>query len=263
MGMHGPEIVVPPERVIHFVLVLARLGGLMIAAPIFAHHGVPARVRVAVTVATAVGLAGLVPVGGAGEIVDVPNLAGATVLELALGLMVGLTAELVLAGAVMGGELAGVQMGLGIAQVVDPRTQLQMTPIALWVQFVGLQVFLAVDGHHLLVQALLRSFDLAPPGSLGLSGRELGALLASIGTMFEMAVRIAAPVLGGLLITDAALGLLARAVPQLNVFFMGFALKIGVGFLLLGAGVPYAVTLIGGRLGRADGLLGALLGGLH
>jgi flagellar biosynthetic protein FliR len=176
--------------------------------------------------------------------------------------MVGLAMELVLGGAIMGGELAGIQMGLGIAQVVDPRTQLQMTPVALWMQFVALQVFLAVDGHHLLVQAVLRSFELAPPGSLELSGREVGGLLAAVGGLFEVAVRIAAPVLGGLLITDAALGLLARAVPQLNVFFMGFAVKIVVAFFLMSAGLPYTVRFLGERLGGVDRLLGGVLGGL-
>lgn len=260
--MSGAEVVVPPERVIHFMLVMARLGGMMIAAPIFGHQGVPVRVRVAVTVATALGLAGLVPVGAAATIVDVPGLVGPIVLELGVGLMVGLAMELVLSGAIMGGELVGIQMGLGIAQIVDPRTQLQVTPVALWMQFVALQVFLAVDGHHLLVQALMRSFELAPPGSLTFSGHEIGGLLASVGGVFEVAVRIAAPVLGGLLITDAALGLLARAVPQLNVFFMGFAVKIGVGFFLLSAGMPYTVRFIGERLGGVDRLLGGMLGGL-
>ena len=260
--MSGPDVVVPPERVIHFMLVLARLGGLMVAAPLFGHQGVPARVRVAVSVATALGLAALEPVGAAAHVVDVPGLVGPLVLELGAGLMVGLAAELVLSGAIMGGEVAGIQMGLGIAQVVDPRTQLHMTPVALWVQFVALQVFLAVDGHHLLLQALLRSFEVAPPGSLGFSGREVGGLLASVGGAFEVAVRIAAPVLGGLLITDAALGLVARAVPQLNVFFMGFAIKIGVGFFLLAAGLPYAVRFIGERLTGLDRLLGGLIGNL-
>ncbi len=261
--MNGADVVVPPERVIHWMLVVARLGGMMIAAPIFGHQGVPMRVRVAVTVAIAFGLAGLVPIGAAATIVDVPGLVGPIALELGVGLMVGLAMELVLSGAIMGGELAGIQMGLGIAQVVDPRTQLQVTPVALWVQFVALQVFLAVDGHHLLVQALLRSFELAPPGTLGLSGREVGGLLQAVGGMFEVAVRIAAPVLGGLLITDAALGLLARAVPQLNVFFMGFAVKIVAGFFLLSAGLPYTVRFIGERLTGVDRLLGGLLGGLH
>jgi flagellar biosynthetic protein FliR len=260
--MTGADIVMPSERVIHFMLVMARFGGMMIAAPIFGHHGVPARVRVAVTVAIAFGLAGLIPVGAAATIVDVPGLVGPIVLELGVGLMIGLAMELVLGGAIMGGELAGIQMGLGIAQVVDPRTQAQMTPVALWVQFVALQVFLAVDGHHLLVQAVLRSFELAPPGSLQFSGREIGGLLAAVGGLFEVAVRISAPVIGGLLITDAALGLLSRAVPQLNVFFMGFAVKIGVGFFLLSAGMPYAVRFIGERLGGVDRLLGGILGGL-
>jgi flagellar biosynthetic protein FliR len=260
--VNGTEIAVSPARVVQFLLVMARVGGVMLAAPIFGHPGVPARVRVVVIVTTAFGLAGLVPVGAAAATADVPSLAGRLLLELGTGLMVGLAVELVLTGVLMGGELAGIHMGLGIAQVVDPRTQLNATPVALWIHFVALQVFLVLDGHHLLMRALMRSFEIVPPGGLSVSAAGLGAFLGAVGGMFEVAVRIASPIVGGLLIADTGLGLLSRAIPQLNVFIMGFAIKIVVGFLMLSAAVPFIVRFVAERLAQLDRLLIGLLGGL-
>ncbi len=255
-------VVLAPERVIHWMLVAARLGGVMAAAPVLGHRGIPLRVRAGITIATALGVAGLAPMGAAAEVHDMLTLAGLLVLEIGTGVMLGLAAELVFTGVLMGGQLAGVHMGLGIATVIDPRTHLEATAIALWVQFIALQVFLAIDGHHLLLRAVTRSFELVPPGRLHIGGGEIGALVELVGGVFEIAVRIAAPVLAGLLITDTGMGLVARAIPQLNVFIMGFAIKIVVGFLVLGAAVPFLVRFIGVRLGELDGTFVRLLGSL-
>jgi flagellar biosynthetic protein FliR len=250
-------VALTPEGVITGMLVAARLGGVMAAAPVLGHQGVPARVRAGITLGAALGVAGHTRVAAAVE--DVPTLAGLLVLEFGAGLMLGLAAELVFTGVVMGGQLAGVHMGLGIANVIDPRTHLEATPIALWLQFIALQVFLAIDGHHLLLRAVMQSFELVPPGRLSVGGAGIGELVALVGGAFEIAVRIAAPVLAGLLITETGMGLLARAIPQLNVFVMGFAVKIVVGFLVLGAAVPFIARFIGARLGELDGTFVRLL----
>ena len=255
-------VALAPEKIVHWGFIAARLGGLMSSAPMFGQQQIPLRVRAVVTVAVAVGMAALVPVGAAAGVRDALTFAGLLVLEFGTGLMFGLAAELLFTGVMMGGQLAGIHMGLGIANVIDPRSHLEATPIALWTQFVALQVFLAIDGHHLLLRAALRSFELVPPGTLTLSGPEIGALLTLVGGAFEVAVRIAAPVLAGLLITDTGLALLARAIPQLNVFVMGFAIKIGVGFLILGAAVPFMARFVSLRVSQLDGTLVRLLGGL-
>jgi flagellar biosynthetic protein FliR len=255
-------VVLTPERVITGMLVAARLGGVMAAAPVFGHQGMPVRVRLGITLATAVGMAAHTRVGATAAVEDVPTLAGLLVLEFGAGILLGLAAELVFTGIVMGGQLAGVHMGLGIADVIDPRTHLHATPIALWLQFVALQVFLAIDGHHLLLRAVMQSFELVPPGRLHVGGAGVGELVMLVGGAFEIAVRIAAPVLAGLLITETGMGLLARAIPQLNVFVTGFAVKIVVGFLILGAAMPFIARFVGAHLGELDGTLVRLLGAL-
>jgi len=251
--------VLGPERVIQFMLVTARLGGAIATAPFFGHAGMPMRIRAGLALAVALAFVGNVPASATADIENLVELVGALVLEAATGVMFGLVPQFILGGVLLGGNMAGIHMGLGLARLVDPLTNVNATPVALLFQFVAMLVFLVLDVHHLLLRALARSFTVAPLGSFYLGEAGLGNFLGLGTGIFEVAVRIAAPVLGGLLIMDAAMGLLARAIKELNVFIMGFAVKIGVGFLLVGASLPYAVSLLERRFADLEPTLLRLL----
>ena len=258
--MNGLEFAFSPVTVIHFMLVLARLGGAIVAAPFLGHAGIPVRVRVGLAVAVALAFAGQAPMGTAMDIRNAWSLAGALIVEVATGLMFGLVPQFILGGVLLGGEMAGIHMGLGLAQLVDPLTSVNATCVALLFQLLAMLVFLVLDVHHLILRALARSFTVAPVGAFHPVAAGLSDFLGLGAGIFEIAVRIAAPVLGGLLIIDSAMGLLARAIRELNVFIMGFAVKIGVGFLLLGAALPFAVRFLQQRFSEMEPSLVALLG---
>ena len=258
-AMNGLQFLLAPERVIHFMLVAARLGGVIAAAPFLGHSSIPVRLRASLAVGAALAFAGQVPMGAAAEIEDTWALTGALIVETAAGVMIGLVVQLILGGIMLGGEVAGIQMGLGMSNLVDPVTKTDATPVALWFQFLAMMVILSLDVHHLLLRALARSLTVVPPGALHVNAAGLGFSLGLMKELFEIAVRIAAPVLSGLLIIDTAMGLLARAFPELNVFIMGFAVKIGVGFLLMGAALPYAIRFLEQRLGDLDAMLMGLV----
>jgi len=137
-----------------------------------------------------------------------------------------------------------------------------VTIIAEWEQFVALVVFLVLDVHHLLLQAVLASFRVAPPGGVVLAGAGLQTVFDIAGDVFGVGVRIAAPVLIVLLMTNAALGVLARTIPQLNVFVVGFSVNVGVGLVVLGASLPFTVRLLAGRFGGLEPALDQLVRGL-
>lgn len=244
-----------------FLLVLARLGGLVLAAPVFGHALVPVRVRAALAGILAVVLTPAVtpahPLPA-----TLGGLAGAAAVETALGALIGFVAQLVFAGVALGGQLAGIHMGFGLANLVDPSTHAQVTIIAEWEQFIALIVFLVLDVHHLLLQAVLASFRLAPPGGVVLAGAGLQTVFDVAGDVFGVGVRIAAPVLIVLLMTNAALGVLARTIPQLNVFVVGFSVNVGVGLIVLGASLPFTVRLLAGRFGGLEPALDQLVRGL-
>jgi flagellar biosynthetic protein FliR len=244
-----------------FLLVLARLGGLVVAAPVFGHQLVPLRVRAALAVILAVVLA---PAVAAASPLPATlwGLAGAAATESALGALIGFTAQLIFAGVSLGGQLAGMQMGFGMFNLIDPSSHAQVTIIAEWEQLIALVLFLVLDVHHLLLQALLASFHTAPPGAVVLAGGGFETVFRVAGDVFGIGVRIAAPVLIVLLMTNAALGVLARTIPQLNVFVLGFPVNVGVGLFVLGASLPFTVRMLTGRFSGLDRVFDELVRGL-
>ena len=243
-----------------FLLVLARFAGLVVAAPLLGHALVPVRVRAGLAAVLAVAIAPALP--AVPEPATLPALAGALAVESALGTLLGLVAQFIVAGVELGGQLAGIQMGFGIASLIDPQANAQVTVVAQWQQLLALLVFLVLDIHHLLLRALLESFRSAPPGGLVLTGIGLGGAVTLAGELFTLGVRVAAPVLVALLLTNAALGVLARTIPQLNVFVVGFPVNVGVGLVVLGVSLPFTFRLLAARFAALEPTLGALVRGL-
>jgi len=245
-----------------WLLVLARVAGLVLAATVLGHLLVPVRVRVALAAILA---AALVPAVGAAPFTppaDLWSLGGMLAAESALGVLLGLVAQFIFAGVQLGGQLAGIQMGFGIANLIDPQSHAQVTIIAQWQQLMTLLAFLVLDAHHLLIRALLESFRTAPPGAVGLAAAGVGRAIELAGSLFVLGARIAAPVLIVLLLTNGALGVLARTIPQLNVFVVGFPVNVGVGLLVLGASLPFTIRLLAARFTELEPALAGLVRGL-
>jgi flagellar biosynthetic protein FliR len=249
-----------PAHLTTFLLVLARVAGLVIAAPMFGHLLVPVRVRAGLAAVLAVALT---PAIAAASTVPPPEsvwtLAGALVVESALGALIGFCAQLVFAGVQLGGQLAGMQIGFGMVNLVDPQSHSQVTIVAEWQNLFTLLVFLVLDVHHLLVAALFETFRTAPPGEIAIAAPGLRAAVGLAASIFTLGVRVTAPVLIALLLTNATLGLLARAVPQLNIMVVGFPLNVGVGLVVLGAMMPFLYRLLAHQFGELDPTLGGLV----
>jgi flagellar biosynthetic protein FliR len=251
----------PIPDVASFLLVLARIAGLLGVAPFFGHLGLPLRVRAALAVILSAALAPAVV--GAPPAFDGPwALAGAVVTESVVGALVGLSAQFIFAGVQLGGQLAGIQMGFGLANLIDPGSHPQVTVVAQLQELLALLVFLALDVHHLLLRALVASFHAAPAGGAVLPGAGLSGVVGLAGDLFVVGARVAAPVLLVLLLTNAALGVLARIIPQVNVFVVGFPVNVGLGLIVLGAALPFTFRLVAARFGDLEPTLGALMEGL-
>lgn len=242
-----------------FLLVVARVAGLVASAPLFAHGVVPVRVRAGVVGILGLALAPVVPGPVAGVEPSWPALAGLVAVEAAIGVLLGLVAQLVFAGVELGGQIAGVQVGFGVASVVDPSTEAGAGLIAHWQQLVALVAFLVLDVHHVVLRALVESFRVAPIGGVVLGAEVLRGVVAQGAGLFVVGVRIAAPVLVVLLATNAALGALARTLPQLNVFAVGAPVQVGVGLVVLGTSLPFTARFLAGRFDELGGVLDALV----
>lgn len=234
------------SRVAMLVLALARVGGLFIMAPIFASRMAPLQVRAALVFFLTLAM---LPLLGSAAPAGLADAGAATILgllafEAMIGFTIGLVAQLIFGAVQMAGQLAGIQMGLGLANLIDPQSQEQITSLAQWQNLLALLIFLSVDGHHLLIGAVADSFRAVPLGG-GLPSAEGFALVVDLaGELFVVALKIAAPVLVLLLLVNAAMGVLAKLIPQLNVFIVGFPLNVAAGLFVLAASQPFTVRLL-------------------
>lgn len=262
--MIGIEAWLTPARIILFVLVLARIAGLTVLAPVFGSLMVPPRVRIALVVFLT---ASMLPALAAAKTAPVEfhsttSLVLALVAETSVGLLLGLIAQFVFGAVQMAGELAGMQMGLGLSSLIDPQNHDRVVVLAQWQSTLALLLFLTVDGHHMLIQAVAQSFRHMPAGAANLSGAGLGMTVAFAAEIFVLALKLAAPVMILILLVNATLGALTKLIPQLNVMVVGFPINVAAGFFILAAAQPFALRLLEGAFGNIERSLGAVIDAL-
>lgn len=249
------------NRIDGYLLILARTSGIFAVAPFLGSRYIPATVRAALAFLVSILLLPLVPGAGVGA----QNIIGyATVLlsEAVIGLLIGYASLLILVGVQVAGQILDLDMGFSIVNVVDPHLNIESPLIGNFQYLLGLLFFLTVDGHYWLLAALAQSFRALPPGAAGFLGSGLavqgstagqglaGSLVDLFAQMFAIAVKLALPILAGLFLTTVALGIVARTVPQLNVFMVGLPLKAVVGMALLAVVLPLYVFALDSALGR-------------
>jgi flagellar biosynthetic protein FliR len=219
---------------------LARILALIGSAPIIGTPQFPLLAKIGLAVLLTLLIAPTLPSPVAA---DPATAAGLMLLvrETLLGLGMGLAMRVVFSGIGAAGDLIGLQMGLGFAQFYDPQTAAQVPVLSQFLGLLATLAFLSINGHLLLIATLAESFRGVPPDPMhALPGNWL-LLAQSGGMVMHAAVLLSLPLIAVLLITNAALAVLTRAAPQLNVFAVGFPITIAVGFIGLLLALPYLV----------------------
>lgn len=157
-----------PFPVDGFLLLLARLSGLFLSAPIFSSRQMPVRIKVFVLVLLSVTLSYVIPVGNAVSIDNAGMFLAAMVMEIVVGFTIGFVAYVVFAAIQLAGQLMDMQMGFGIVNVVDPLSGTQIPLMGNLTQTLALLMYLVIDGHHYLLQALIQSYQIVPVMGLNL-----------------------------------------------------------------------------------------------
>jgi len=214
-----------------------RVAGLAAVAPGLSYQQAPAQVRVAL----AVGLALIVaPVAGSppGSLDEPMRYMALCAVELVFGIALGFVASAVLEALRFGGEVLDLQIGLRAGQLFDPTSGSSSGILSTGYYMLALLFFVTLNGHHWLVRALAGSFAIVPVGGVHL-GAGVASIASGLGTsVLVLGLRVAGPVMAALLLADLAFGLVARAVPQINVFLVGIPAKIALGFAIATVGVP-------------------------
>ena len=216
-----------------FVRVLA----LLMAAPIFAHRTIPARVKIAAALAITLVIAPALPASATTAF----SAAGWLLIaeQILVGVAMGFSLRIVFAAVEMAGDMIGLQMGLSFATFVDPQNSNQSPLVGSFLAMIATLLFLSIDGHLLLIAALVDSFNVVPVGT-GSLAKFSWEHLALLGTkLFSLGLQIALPVLCTMLLVNLSLGVMARAAPQLSLFSVGFPLTLTTGMLLMVVFLPY------------------------
>ncbi|MCG8402586.1 MAG: flagellar type III secretion system protein FliR [Firmicutes bacterium] len=227
-----------------FFLILARITAFFISGPLFSLQGIPATVKVGLSFLVAVIVFPLVASDTGPQQVEGWYYLLALARETMVGLVIGYTASLFIAALVYAGSLIDIHIGFFMSNMFDPVSGGMITIVSRFMYLLGLVVMLSFNGHHLIISALVKSFSLVPLNAAQATGDSAWVLVKTFAQMIGLGVQIAAPVIAVVLIIDVALGLLARTAPQINVFMLGFPIKIIAGLVTLGVMAPVLVRII-------------------
>lgn len=245
-----------------FLLILARVSSVLVFAPLFGSDSVPRQLKVMLALILSLTLASAL-----GFPPPLLNVSGGWLIalfgEVLLGMAIGFVSGLVFTAVQVGGEMIGLQMGFGIVNVIDPAANVEISIIGQLKFILALLVFLAVRGHHMIIEALMLSFQQSPPGAAVLSAGTGGVITQLFGLIFEVGLRVAAPVILALLVISAATGIISRSVPQVNFLVVGFAFRIGMGLLVLLFGISFYVGYLGDLFQDLPGQLWGLIRTFH
>lgn len=232
-------------KIAAFLLILVRVTSFFVTVPIFSYRTIPAMHRVGM----AFFLSWIMY-----YTVEIPSLQLdefyilLILKEIAVGLSIGLIAFIIMSAIQSAGGFIDFQMGFAIANVVDPQTGAQSPLMGQFLYIVSLLFLLSVNGHHLLIDGIFFSYKTIPLDQLWVPfGDEqlLNHFIKTFNSMFVIAFQMSLPLVGSLFLVDVALGIVARTVPQLNIFVVGMPLKIGAAFIMLIVLMSVFLMLVG------------------
>ena len=240
------------DKVTGFFLVLARVSPLFVLAPLFSSKMMPARVKGIVAVGLSIGLT---PIAVHGQTLptDPMAVAGLLVVQVLVGLAFAFAVGMVLAAVEAAGSLTDMVAGFSFGSVVDPINGNPGGAMTNLYSLVGLAMFIAIGGDAWTLRGLQRTFDLVPLTKAPAIATLTSGVEQAFGTIFVAAVEVCAPVILALLVTDVAFGMVSRIVPQLNVFGVGFPMKVGVAMLVVTASLPFLGSFMSGQIANAVG----------
>ncbi len=232
-----------------FLLVFVRCSAMLLASPVFGAQNTPLPVRIFTTLSISAAITLVVNPAKTAAPHDMGAFVMAIANEAAAGILLGFFMNLVMQAAQFAGSIMDMQLGLSMSQILNPVSGVQVTILAQFKFMLGTVLYLCMNGHHELLSAFANSYRTMP--ALGVSTMPaLGAnLLSLIGGLSILALQIAAPVMAVSLVVDAALGLISKAVPQMQAMLVGAPAKIMIGLVALSVALPALATGIQSGVG--------------
>lgn len=212
-----------------YLLILFRCLGFMLITPVFGRREIPVQAKIGLAALLSIIIYPFVP-----DISFSSNLwilAASILKEFMTGITMGYGVFLLFSSLYLAGEIIDMEMGFGIVNVLDVQSNTQVPLMGNYFYILTILLFLTANGHHVLISAILKSYDMMPLGEAVFQEGLLNNIIANFKDMFFLGIKVALPVVSIIFLTDLALGIIARTVPQMNVFMVGLPIKITVGFI--------------------------------
>lgn len=240
------------------IFVMVRIGAAFIAAPVFGAVSVPLQVRITLAGAIAILVMGVHTVTPPAQVFSLMTFLSVG-MEALTGLAIGFVLQIAFAAPLLAGELIGNSMGLGFAATIDPQNGHSSTALSQFMMTMLTLLFLSVNGHLMLVDILVRSYEAMPPGGSWLAPERLRDIAMFGGYAFSAGLLLALPVGFLLLCLNLIVGMLSRSAPALNLFVVGLPASLAVGVIALAIAFPamgdYMVVIIQEGLAATQSLV--------
>ncbi len=216
-----------------YMLTFSRISAMVLSMPVLGYSTVSPRIRILMAMLFTIVIAPMIGAQQFPQITSLLMFAVGIAREILIGLIIGFGARMIFEGFTMAGSFIGLQMGFAIMQVMDPSSNVRQPIISQFFLMVIVIFFLITDSHYFLIQTLYENFKIVQLGE-GVFRPLVGEKLIEGGSMiYQLAVRFAAPAMIFLLLIDISLAFLARVMPQMNIFFVGLPLKVGMGIFTI------------------------------
>jgi len=217
-----------------FFPILIRVSVVLFMFPFFNARVIPVLCKAGLTLIISIILFPVI----SNKMVDFPDtLLGMAQLigaEFIIGMVLGLLVQMFFEAVRIMGQLVGFQTGFAIANIIDPQSGIQVSIFANIAYFVATVLFLILNGHHIVLNAMRESFEIVKVGSLSLNGQIFREIMQVSGDMFVIAIKIGSPAIAVLLFTKIAFGLIVKLIPQMNIMIVAFPVQIVIGLLFFG-----------------------------
>ncbi len=214
-----------------FFLAFTRIMAMIMTVPVLGSQSIPAQVRIALGMIFSAILIPWQPLGADIEALSMFGMATGLFSELMIGLMASMASILVFGSLQIAGEMMGIGSGFGSGRLFNPTLGETGTAVDQLFIMVGMLIFIVLDGHHAVIQAVQKSFEYYPVNS-GIPFSSPEKVITLTAQLITTGIQISLPVMVAIFLADLTLGLLARVAPQVQVYFLGLPLKIGLGMIV-------------------------------
>ena len=243
------------ENQLTFLFILTRIASFVTALPILGGGGTPVYVKALLVVGMTFVLFPVV----SGEFtppsptppaqISLGLLIQGLLSEITIGMLIGFGTRMVFAAVELGAEVAGMQIGFGVANAFDPISNQQVSLMRQIYMAIAALIFVSIHGDHVVIRAMMFSFQAVPTSGFTIQGPLIEQIIRMGSELFILGMKIAAPITVALLLAQIAMGVISRVVPQIQVFMFSFPLTIGIGLMVFGFSLSLYVGLLKEQMG--------------